>query len=478
MKKILRFARSKLLPNTNLNHLLKFKFSTLNFQKVNSEQIQNFLRDSNLEFKIKSNGQIVVKACPICPKPHNNIQNNLWTLNIKSENGAFLCFRCGNSGSWTDFVKEQMTGEMNFFPGSSSDSGPTISHEQIMTFQSEKIINLENTHKILASPIEVDSIGEINLNRVKMLHYLTNNSTGRALNYETLSKYGIGIGQELFKNVNGQNELVDCVYFPMFCKEKPKKKDSFLMVKAKIRGLYSKDKHFMRIYPSNAKFGIFGIGFLSKQDNLDSVIITEGEFDAMSAYQATGIPAISLPYGASSFPPALLDYIESIHKVYLWMDFDDIGQLNVKTYADKIGPSKTFVVKELPVEEIEKILMGSDFMLKTTEEKMEIQVQIEKFKKNGIKDANDALKISSTLITEYIKNAKTFPQMNIVQFGQLRDLVRERIFHQDRFRGVPSLFFSWFNSLVKGFRRGEFINKIVDFIRFDWIWQNDVFMSI
>lgn len=43
------------------------------------------------------------KYCPFCPKPHKNKVDNLWALNIKSNSGAFICFRCGTKGSWFDF---------------------------------------------------------------------------------------------------------------------------------------------------------------------------------------------------------------------------------------------------------------------------------------------------------------------------------------------------------------------------------------
>jgi twinkle protein len=178
------------------------------------------------------------------------------------------------------------------------------------------------------------------------------------------------------------------------------------------------------------------------------VIITEGEFDAMAAYQATGIPAISLPYGASNLPPEMVNYLTDVKMIYLWMDFDEVGQLNISTYVEKLGASRTFIVKELTDDEIDKVI-----------EKDASQV-IADNSSNGkktykIKDANDALRISPALIRQYIVNAKTIPQMNIIKFSQLRELVRERIFHQDRFRGVPSIYFSWFNSILKGFRRGE-----------------------
>jgi twinkle protein len=48
----------------------------------------------------------------------------------------------------------------------------------------------------------------------------------------------------------------------------------------------------------------------------------EGEYDCMAAHQATGLPAISLPNGASSLPIGLLPQLEQFQKIYLWMDND------------------------------------------------------------------------------------------------------------------------------------------------------------
>lgn len=70
--------------------------SYLNFNKVDIYQIQNFLKQNKIEFKYKEyNGQVVLKYCPLCEKPHKDLNSNMWTLNIKSSNGVYLCFRCG-----------------------------------------------------------------------------------------------------------------------------------------------------------------------------------------------------------------------------------------------------------------------------------------------------------------------------------------------------------------------------------------------
>jgi twinkle protein len=59
------------------------------------------------------------------------------------------------------------------------------------------------------------------------------------------------------------------------------------------------------------------------------VVLTEGEIDAASVYQMTGIPALSIPNGASSASKVVKDnlkYLETFKKVYVCFDNDEAGQ--------------------------------------------------------------------------------------------------------------------------------------------------------
>lgn len=56
----------------------------------------------------------------------------------------------------------------------------------------------------------------------------------------------------------------------------------------------------------------------------------------MAVYQATGIPAVSLPNGASSLPLEVLPLLERFEKVYLWMDHDGPGQAGVDKFVEKL----------------------------------------------------------------------------------------------------------------------------------------------
>lgn len=62
----------------------------------------------------------------------------------------------------------------------------------------------------------------------------------------------------------------------------------------------------------------------------------QGEFDAMAVYQATRIPAVSLPNGASSLPLGVLPLLERFDKIYLWMDHDGPGQAGVEKFVQKL----------------------------------------------------------------------------------------------------------------------------------------------
>jgi hypothetical protein len=58
------------------------------------------------------NGEIVLKYCPVCPKPHNHETSNLHTMNIKATNGLWNCFRCGQNGNWFEFKKRILYPDM------------------------------------------------------------------------------------------------------------------------------------------------------------------------------------------------------------------------------------------------------------------------------------------------------------------------------------------------------------------------------
>lgn len=156
----------------------------------------------------------------------------------------------------------------------------------------------------------------------------------------------------------------------------------------------------------------------------DTIVITEGEFDAMAVYQATGYQAISLPNGANHLPVQVLPFLEKFVKIYLWLDADEIGQANAKKFAEKLGLNRTFIVNS-------RCLSSS-----------------------GPKDANDALREDPKSLERYILLAKTLSQENIVTFSEMRNTVLNKILKFDESQGIKCSTLPWINKKLKGLRRG------------------------
>jgi twinkle protein len=277
----------------------------------------------------------------------------------------------------------------------------------------------------------------------------TENFTQRHLSLETLRKYKVGVGEEAFKMENGEIDRLTVIYYPFFratsAKSKkrldkdatlePERRDptlalarvesDFEIVKCKSRAIGAELKHFQKFMPVGGNFGVFGLNTITPSDKV--IVITEGEFDAMAVNQVTNLPAISLPNGASNLPNQLIPILEKFERVYLWMDNDEAGQINLENFATKLGVNRTYIIRPEP---------------NTNSE-------------HGIKDANDALRRNPEIIKDLIQKAKPIPSENVIQFAGLREQVQNRIFNVQTNSGLKSNYFPWYNKLFKGFRRGE-----------------------
>ena len=334
----------------------------------------------------------------------------------------------------------------------------------------------------------------------------------------------------------------------------------------------------------------------SKLEEQISCGVTEGEYDCMALNQAGEIPCVSLPNGASNMPKELADTLKFCQHIFLWMDFDDLGQMNSEVFAGKLDSNRTKIVRQMSQDEIwnawamgstnKEVFIGrkwtqlfgeledenlegfeilnlqktqnsmafKDFpkstgqysnFLKSKDSSLAFESQILKehlneikddfseeskeeplrqanepsesedspdktpnqsfvdqifcaskrtpctstdclkhlvcfencsyvtsldplepkhvkavsdyLENKPIKDANDALILGKHLIKEYLFRARTIGQQNIMTFGDMKEIVRQRLFNMKQFEGVKaSQNLGWFNKYVKGFRRGEF----------------------
>ena len=303
-------------------------------------EIENFLTTHGLVFK-QSNDEVVLKYCPLCPKPHKNETTNMWTLNIEAHIGVFYWFRCGSKGSWFDF-KRLVSGNMDpsyltrtvELSSAYSNEGP----------QSNLDIDVAYTAFVQLYSTDNDAID-----------YLTRiTDKGRGINKDILKFYRVGMKVEKFRQLDGTYDFEDWVSFPIYWKRSKKKQDSavknemynmdninnpeniinhnpeYEIVKLKYRSIFDKSKQ--RFYPSGINLtGLFGLNTIPKGAKV--LVITEGEFDAMSVYQATGLPTVSLPNGVHSLPPQILPWLEHFERIYLWLDNDQAGQASCELFC-------------------------------------------------------------------------------------------------------------------------------------------------
>jgi twinkle protein len=364
------------------------------YHQIPNSEIRDFLTRIGLEYKETSVG-FTSRYCPLCPKPHYEERSNLYTLGFKANSGVFHCFRCGVSGSWYDFK--------NLITGSSltveSLKSPEVTYPSLEE-HTTRYNNLKNSK----FPAISQYLKEV-----------------RGLTQETLEKYMVGIDYKLFKNPD-TNENIDlpCVFFPMYSIVNSER----LLSRVKIRAIYKENKHYMKMHPVGGGFGFFGLNTIPP--GIKTLVITEGEYDAMAVYQSTGLFAISLPNGASHLPVQMLPWLEQFHKIYLWLDDDLAGREASLKFAKKLGLKRTFIVK-------------------TKDEEAK-----------GPKDANEALLLCTHEdMKKFIIKSKPIAEENITTFRELREEVYNKITKHQEESGLMCSSFNWYNQKTKGFRKGE-----------------------
>ena len=309
----------------------------------------------------------------------------------------------------------------------------------------------------------------------------------RGLTVKTLRKYGVGQASYRFPTDDNQWKVADCVTFPWILSVSqierqetlrgshfewtdppPKKtndatdddtaektgkctskkttkkappsaavKDStFVTRRVKVRAI--ENKSWQRMDPPGGGWGLFG--WHTIPPDAKEIVVTEGEYDAMAVYQATGRPAVSLPNGCRSLPVEVLPLLENIEKIYLWMDSDAAGQDGAESFAKKLGMERTYLVRPTPTNTIR------------LQEKGTISNSTEPV--NTPKDANEAL-LDGLDLERIIEDAKLIPHERIMTFENLRDDVLHEILYPDKYIGTPIPSLPGLTALMSGLRRGE-----------------------
>jgi len=360
--------------------------------------VEKMLRLNNISFK-ESSEHVNIRECPFC-HPIKGKLDNMYKLSVSKQTGAFNCFRCNTRGNWWKLRRK--------LHGDNSPSAASSCIESVETVATNRFASVEKPVTLTREELE-----SYRHQYVKSYGLRTYMRDIRGINDDVAEKYSVGGGRFKFME-NGRWVEQLCFTFPMTT-------DKGVVVRSKVRAL--ENKAHMQLHPRGGKWGLFGLHTVP--DSAKEIILTEGEFDAMAAYQATGIPAVSLPNGASSLPVDILPMLERFDRIYLWMDDDNAGREGAATFTRKLGAKRCAVVKTRGGEDV------------------------------GPKDANDALREGLDL-KQLLEKAGPPTNYSIVRFSDLLEDIYEEVKNPKRISGTQWSSLEGMNEILKGHRRGEF----------------------
>lgn len=168
----------------------------------------------------------------------------------------------------------------------------------------------------------------------------------RCLSAETIRMFRLGQARLWFGPEAGER---DCVAFPSY--------DAAGVLRfVKFRDI--ENKHNVRPAPKKSEGApkmLFGIQAAGSYDpETDSVIVCEGEVDAMTWRQA-GYGAVSVPFGAKGLDSRGrnpndewikhdFEWLDKFERVYLAFDADEAGRAAIPAIAPRMGIERTYVV--------------------------------------------------------------------------------------------------------------------------------------
>lgn len=364
--------------------------------RLEQGEVESYLRGRKISFRLVEE-HAIVEECPFCP-PTKKETTNLFKLYVLLASGVYICHRCKNKGTWFD-LRKRVGGYgrtlLNPFCGTGIESSDSSSASGGGQLEGVAFPTSEKQYAYVQDLWEKHDAARL---------FLTEN---RGLKEDVLKKYGVGAGEFQIMDKGRWNRHI-CITFPMY-------DGNGQLVRHKIRSIQAKSG--MRLDPKGGGWGMFGLDMVP--NDADDVVITEGEFDALSVFQGTGRPAISLPNGASSLPIALLPPLEKFKKIHLWMDDDAAGHAGAKQFSRKLGIARCKSVNGM-----------------------------------GCKDANDALREKKDM-REMINKSRAVPHEGLLRFEDIREDVRLELANVETNKGVKCLSLPRMNDLLKGHRRGE-----------------------
>ncbi|CAN8073490.1 unnamed protein product [Agarophyton chilense] len=314
-----------------------------------------------------------------------------------------MCHRCKSKGSWFD-LKQQLSFADDQIMSMSNASEQKSQPTDVVKNLNYPPLDLQANYRTALG------VKYANGRDSEVKQYLNRE---RGLTDAVLSAYGVGATNVRFFDGESWSSQPS-ITFPMY-------DENGRVARYKLRSVH--DKGCMKLEPKGGQWGLFGLHIVPP--SADELILTEGELDAMSVYQATGRAAVSVPNGASSLPIQALPLLERFQRIYLWMDEDDAGQNGARQFSRKLGIRRCLVIR------------GAN--------------------KNDrrIKDANDCLR-NGVEMEPLLKAASPIQHEGVMQFNDLREDVFAEMIGEGSGQGaIKCLSLPRLNALLKGHRVGE-----------------------
>lgn len=204
----------------------------------------------------------------------------------------------------------------------------------------------------------------------------------------------------------------------------------------------------MRSHPRSANAQTF-FGWQTIPNGAKEVVITEGEIDAMTVWQETGIPAISVPNGASSFPDSLVHALRKVDKVILWYDNDMAGREGCEKAVSKLSQTYGFG-KCLIVRPSETEILSAKKLTPSDQQANTLPALVE----DRPKDANDFF-LQGYDLKRLLLTKKPLKHERVLTASDLYNDIREEFMNPTSRKGKQFTAFPTLNSILGGFRPGE-----------------------
>ena len=290
----------------------------LDYSNPNKEQIEEYLKSKGFEVK-SENGQLKTNKCPFCKDAKID-----WThFYIGEKNGMYFCHRCGASGNLIVLAKHFGDYDSSHFKSSKSRDldEPIKSAEEFKKPEKKELLNPSekelNTLAILAENSHKTLMESKDPIIIKILNYLTQT---RKLRIDTLKYFKIGWSGT-------------AITIPLI------EKGKVVNVRFRKSPFDTNDKVPKIWNSTGGKMTLFNVDAIKTNDK---IVVTEGEFDAMSLFQEGWEGVVSITVGAQSFKEEWAELLKKVKTIYLCYDSDTAGQKGVEVAVSKLGAGRTY----------------------------------------------------------------------------------------------------------------------------------------